>query len=57
MSRATLASLDMSLYPLVWEQQTFIDSQQFLMAILIQSAEIKPEDFTKLLMKGDITYY
>ena len=52
MSRATLASLDMSLYPLVWEQQTFIDSQQFLIAILTQSAEIKPEDFTKLLLNN-----
>ena len=54
MSRATLASLDMSLYPLVWEQQTFIDSQQFLMAILTQSAEIKPEDFTKLLLNNPV---
>jgi hypothetical protein len=42
----------MSLYPLVWEQQTFIDSQQFLIAILTQSAEIKPEDFTKLLLNN-----
>ncbi|GAB2639578.1 hypothetical protein [Psychrobacter pocilloporae] len=54
MSRATLASLDMSLYPLVWEQQTFIDSQQFLIAILTQSAEIKPEDFTKLLLNNPV---
>jgi hypothetical protein len=44
----------MSLYPLVWEQQTFIDSQQFLMAILTQSAEIKPEDFTRLLLNNPV---
>jgi hypothetical protein len=44
----------MSLYPLVWEQQTFIDSQQFLIAILTQSAEIKPEDFTKLLLNNPV---
>jgi len=44
----------MSLYPLVWEQQTFIDSQQFLIAILTQSAEIKPEDFTRLLLNNPV---
>jgi hypothetical protein len=44
----------MSLYPLVWEQQTFIDSQQFLIAILSQSAEIKPEDFTRLLLNNPV---
>lgn len=55
MSRATLASLDISLYPLVWQQQTFINSQSLLMALLAGDIEIDPKEFTKLLLK-DIVY-
>jgi len=52
MSRATLASLDMSLYPLVWQQQTFIDSHQLLLAILTASIDLTAEAFAKQLLKN-----
>lgn len=52
MSRVTLASLDMSLYPLVWEQQTFTTPKQLLMAVLTQSIDLQPTAFAKHLLKN-----
>ena len=34
MSTATLPALDSSLYPQVWEEQTFDSPQKFLLALL-----------------------
>lgn len=54
MSRATLASLDISLYPLEWEQQTFSSPSTVLKAIIANEIAIEPEAFTKRLLKNNI---
>lgn len=54
MSRATLPTLDSSLYPQVWEQQTFTNPQSLLMAMLTGSISLDPKDFTKQLLANDI---
>ncbi|OLF36658.1 hypothetical protein [Psychrobacter sp. Cmf 22.2] len=53
MSRATLSSLDSSLYPQVWGQLTFADSHGLLMALLMGDLALEPNDFTKRLLAND----
>jgi hypothetical protein len=52
MSTATLTPLDSSLYPQVWEQQTFNDSQSLLKAILTENLILDPHAFAKLTQKN-----
>ena len=54
MSRSTLSALDTSLYPQIWGQQTVIDPQNLLMALLTGDIEIDPKEFTKLLLKDTV---
>ncbi|WP_435949761.1 hypothetical protein [Psychrobacter sp. DM8] len=54
MSRSMLSALDTSLYPQVWGQQTVIDPQNLLMALLTGDIEIDPKEFTKLLLKDTV---
>lgn len=53
MSKSTLPLLDSSLYPQVWQQQTFITPQDLLMTML--TADITPDAhaFTKQLLAND----
>ncbi|MGM8898761.1 MULTISPECIES: hypothetical protein [unclassified Psychrobacter] len=53
MSRATLSSLDSSLYPQVWSQLTFTDPHGLLMALLTGDLALEPNDFTKRLLAND----
>lgn len=53
MSIKTLPDLDNSLYPQVWEQQSFESPQALLMAILAQRITIEPLAFTKQLQNND----
>ncbi len=52
MSRATLMSLDASLYPLEWEQQTFSSASTMLRAIASIEINIEPQAFTKHIIKN-----
>ncbi len=54
MSTATLAELDSSLYPQVWEQQTFDNPQTLLMGMLVGDVSPDPYVFTKQLQANDI---
>lgn len=54
MSTATLMQLDSSLYPQIWDQQTFSDSQSLLKAILTGTLMLDPYAFAKLLQKNNI---
>lgn len=53
MSKSTLPLLDNSLYPQVWQQQTFINPKDFLVAML--TADITPDAqaFTQQLLAND----
>ena len=57
MSISTLASLDSSLYPQVWEQQTFTDAHSLLIAILMGNITLDTkafsEVFTRQLLAND----
>ncbi|MDN5566458.1 MAG: hypothetical protein L0G25_06605 [Psychrobacter sp.] len=53
MSIKTLPDLDNSLYPQVWEQQSFESPQTLLMALLTQRTTIEPLAFTKQLQNND----
>ncbi len=53
MSTATLPALDSSLYPQVWEEQTFDSPQKFLLALLMNKIEVEPKNFTKLLQANN----
>ncbi len=53
MSIKTLPDLDNSLYPQVWEQQTFESPQALLMMLLTQCITIEPLAFTKQLQNND----
>lgn len=53
MPKSTLAELDSSLYPQVWEQQNFNDAQALLMAILSGSITPDPYAFTKHLQANE----
>ncbi|WP_288997376.1 hypothetical protein [uncultured Psychrobacter sp.] len=54
MSKSTLALLDSSLYPQIWQQQTFATPQALLVAML--SAESMPDarDFTQQLLANEV---
>lgn len=54
MSRSTLSALDTSFYPQTWSQQTVIDPQSLLIALLTGDIEIDPKQFTKLLLKDSV---
>lgn len=54
MNIATLPTLDSSLYPQVWEQQTFTDAHSLLMATLKGAINLDPNAFAKQLMANDI---
>ncbi|WLP94302.1 hypothetical protein [Psychrobacter sp. M13] len=53
MSIKTLPDLDNSLYPQVWEQQSFESPQALLMALLTQRTTIEPLAFTKQLQNNE----
>lgn len=57
MSISTLASLDSSLYPQVWEQQTFTDAHSLLIAMLMGNitpdAKAFSDIFTRQLLAND----
>lgn len=53
MSIKTLPDLDNSLYPQVWEQQSFENPQALLMALLTQRIIIEPLAFTKQLQDNE----
>ncbi len=53
MSITTLPDLDNSLYPQVWEQQTFDNPQALLIALLTQRITIEPLAFTKQLQDNE----
>lgn len=53
MGKATLPELDNSLYPQVWEQQTFDNAQTLLMAMLLGKVSPDPYLFTKQLQAND----
>lgn len=54
MSRPTLSALDSSLYPIVWQQQTFTDAHRLLMALITDSISLDAEDFANWLLANDI---
>jgi len=58
MSRSTLPLLDSSLYPQVWQQQTFASPQALLLsmlsAILSKDVTIDASAFTKQLLADDV---
>ncbi|MFC6380343.1 hypothetical protein [Psychrobacter glacincola] len=53
MSTPTLASLDSSLYPQVWERQTFTDARSILIAMLMGNIEPDAKAFSKQLLAND----
>ena len=53
MGKLTLPSLDSSLYPQVWQQQTFTNPQALLLAILMAEEVPDADAFTKQLLKND----
>ena len=53
MSIKTLPDLDNSLYPQVWEQQSFESPKALLMALLTQRTSIEPLAFTKQLQDNE----
>ncbi|MGE6390860.1 hypothetical protein ACQKDP_09775 [Psychrobacter pacificensis] len=54
MSKSILSSLDSSLYPQVWEQQTFTSPQALLLSMLNNEVTIDANTFTKRLLANDI---
>ncbi|WP_201528276.1 hypothetical protein [Psychrobacter frigidicola] len=54
MSKSTLPQLDSSLYPQVWEQQTFDDAQALLKAMLTGHITPDAKAFTKQLVSNNI---
>lgn len=53
MNKSTLPLLDSSLYPQVWQQQTFLNPQTFLMALLTTDMTLDAGLFTKQLLAND----
>lgn len=53
MSRSTLPLLDSSLYPQVWEQQSFIDGHSIWIALLSGSLTLDANAFTKQLLANE----
>lgn len=54
MSKLTLSLLDSSLYPQVWEQQTFSNPQTLLLSMLNNEVTVDASTFTKQLLANDI---
>ncbi len=54
MSKSILSSLDSSLYPQVWEQQTFTSPQALLLSMLNSDITLDASTFTKHLLTNDI---
>jgi hypothetical protein len=54
MSKLTLSLLDSSLYPQVWEQQTFSNPQALLLSMLNNEVTVDASTFTKQLLANDI---
>jgi len=54
MSKSILSSLDSSLYPQVWEQQTFTSPQALLLSMLNNEVTVYANTFTKRLLANDI---
>ena len=54
MNHSTLAELDNNLYPQVWAQQTFSDSQSLLMAILTGKVTPDPYAFAQILQHNEV---
>ncbi len=54
MSRATLATLDSSLYPQVWAQHTYLSAHELLIALLNNDLTLTPLEFTKQLLANNI---
>ena len=54
MSKSILSSLDSSLYPQVWEQQTFTSPQALLLSMLNNEVTVDANTFTKRLLANDI---
>lgn len=53
MSITTLSCLDSSLYPQVWQQQSFESPQALLMALLMNRVSVEPLAFTKQLQNNE----
>lgn len=53
MNKSTLPLLDSSLYPQVWQQQTFLNPQTFLMALLTTDMTLDAGLFTKQLLANN----
>ncbi|MDX2375096.1 hypothetical protein NJD71_13335 [Psychrobacter sp. PP-21] len=54
MSKSILSSLDSSLYPQVWEQQTFTSPQALLLSMLNNEVTVDASAFTKQLLANNI---
>ncbi|MGP4120083.1 hypothetical protein ACT3N8_09745 [Psychrobacter aquimaris] len=54
MGKLTLPLLDSSLYPQLWQQQTFTNPQALLMAMLIADITPDADVFTRQLLANDI---
>lgn len=54
MGTPTLASLDSSLYPQVWEQQTFANAHSVLIAMLTSDITPDAKAFSKQLLENDV---
>ena len=53
MGKLTLPSLDSSLYPQIWQQQTLLNPQALLLSILMAEEVPDADAFTKQLLKND----
>ena len=53
MNKSMLALLDSSLYPQIWQQQTFNNPQALLLAMLTVDITVDGDAFTKQLLKND----
>ena len=53
MGKLTLPLLDSSLYPQVWQQQTFNNAEALLLAMLTADTTADADAFTKQLLKND----
>ncbi|MCG3809083.1 MULTISPECIES: hypothetical protein [Psychrobacter] len=53
MGKLTLPLLDSSLYPQIWQQQTLLNPQALLLAILMAEEVPDADAFTKQLLKND----
>ena len=53
MNKSMLSLLDSSLYPQIWQQQTFTNPQALLLAMLTADITADADAFTKQLLKND----